>query len=101
VLGNVLSASSREQLITWLVANRTGDKRLRAGVPKGWRVGDKTGSGSNSATNDIVVIWPPDSAPTLVTAYYAEVRATDEERNGILAEVWRLATTRALGWVEP
>jgi hypothetical protein len=46
VLGTALSASSRKQLIAWLVANKTGDKRLRAGVPRGWRVGDKTGSGS-------------------------------------------------------
>jgi beta-lactamase class A len=93
VLGNTLSPSSREQLIAWLVANRTGDKRLRAGVPKGWRVGDKTGSGSNSATNDMAVIWPPGRAPTLVTAYYTEARATDDERNAVLAEVGRLATT--------
>jgi beta-lactamase class A len=93
VLGNALSGSSREQLIAWLVANKTGDKRLRAGVPKGWRVGDKTGSGSNNATNDIAVIWPPDRAPMLVTAYYAEARATDDERNTVLAEVGRLVTT--------
>jgi beta-lactamase class A len=91
VLGSVLSASSREQLIAWLVANKTGDKRLRAGIPQGWRVGDKTGSGSNNATNDIAVIWPPDRAPILVTAYYAEARATDDERNAVLAEVGRLA----------
>jgi beta-lactamase class A len=93
VLGSVLSASSREQLTAWLVANKTGSKRLRAGVPQGWRVGDKTGSGSNNATNDIAVIWPPDRAPILVTAYYAEARATDDERNAILAEVGRLAAT--------
>jgi len=93
VLGNALSHSSREQIIAWLVGNRTGDKRLRAGIPKGWRVGDKTGSGSNGATNDIAVIWPPDRAPILVTTYYAEARATDDERNAVLAEVGRLATT--------
>jgi beta-lactamase class A len=93
VLEDALSASSREQLITWLVANKTGDKRLRAGVPTGWRVGDKTGSGSNGAANDIAVIWPPSRAPILVTAYYAEARATDDERNAVLAEVGRLATT--------
>jgi beta-lactamase class A len=92
VLGNALSASSREQLSAWLVANKTGDKRLRAGVPKGWRVGDKTGSGSNNATNDIAIIWPPGRAPILVTAYYAEASATDDERNAVLAEVGRLAT---------
>jgi beta-lactamase class A len=93
VLGNALSASSREQHIAWLVGNKTGDKRLRAGVPKGWRVGDKTGSGSNNSTNDIAVIWPPSRAPILVAAYYAEARATDDERNTVLAEVGRLATT--------
>jgi len=93
VLGSLLSASSREQLIAWLVANKTGNKRLRAGAPQGWRVGDKTGGGSNGATNDIAVIWPPDRAPILVAAYYAEARATDDERNAVLAEVGRLATT--------
>jgi beta-lactamase class A len=92
VLGSVLSASSREQLIAWLVANKTGNKRLRAGVPQGWRVGDRTGGGANGATNDIAVIWPPGRAPILVTAYYAEAHATDDERNAILAEVGRLAT---------
>ena len=91
VLGSVLSAPSRNQLIEWLVASKTGDKRLRAGIPQGWRVGDKTGGGSNGATNDIAVIWPPDRAPILVTAYYAEARATDDERNAVLAEVGRLA----------
>jgi beta-lactamase class A len=91
VLGTVLSTGSREQLAAWLVANKTGDKRLRAGVPKGWQVGDKTGSGANNATNDIAVIWPPGRAPIVVVAYYAEARGSDEERSAVLAEVGRLA----------
>ena len=53
VLGDALSAKSREQLAAWLIANKTGDSRLRAGIPREWRVGDKTGSGDNGATNDI------------------------------------------------
>jgi beta-lactamase class A len=40
-----LSTRSREHLIAWIVANKTGDARLHAGCPSGWRVGDKTGSG--------------------------------------------------------
>ena len=91
VLGTALSTASREQLIAWLVANKTGDNRLRAGVPKGWRVGDKTGSGGNNATNDIAVIWPPGHAPIIVATYYAESRASDGERNAVLSEVGRLA----------
>ena len=91
VLGTALSGSSREQLAAWLVGNKTGDKRLRAGVPPGWRVGDKTGSGANNTTNDIAVIWPPGREPIVVAAYYAEARASDDERNAVLAEVGRLA----------
>jgi beta-lactamase class A len=91
VLGTALSTGSREQLAAWLVANKTGDKRLRAGVPKGWQVGDKTGSGANNATNDIAVIWPPGRAPIIVAAYYADARGSDEERSAVLAEVGRLA----------
>ena len=93
VLGGALSASSREQLTEWMVATTTGDKRLRAGVPHGWRVGDKTGSGANNAANDVAVIWPPARAPLVVVAFYAEGRASEDERNAILSEVGRLATT--------
>ncbi len=93
VLGAALSPASRQQLTAWLVANKTGDKRLRAGVPKGWRIGDKTGTGNNNATNDIGVIWPPGRAPLIVTAYYTEARASFPEREAVLAEVGRLATS--------
>jgi beta-lactamase class A len=58
LLGNLLSPASREQLTAWLVANTTGDTRLRAGLPKGWRVGDKTGTGGNNSVNDIAIVWP-------------------------------------------
>lgn len=91
VLGDALSASARDQLTAWLVANRTGDKRLRAGVPGGWRVGDKTGSGAYATTNDVAVLWPPGRAPIVVTAYYTEAEASSDERDAVLAEIGRLA----------
>ncbi|MCP4561377.1 MAG: class A beta-lactamase [Bosea sp.] len=93
VLGGALSPASRQQLTGWLVANKTGDKRLRAGVPKGWRIGEKTGTGNNNATNDVGVIWPPGRAPLVVTAYYAESSAALPEREAVLAEVGRLASS--------
>lgn len=92
VLGAALSSPSRARLAAWLVASKTGDKRLRAGVPAGWTVGDKTGTGERNATNDIGVLWPPGRRPILVTAYYAEARASADERNAVLAEVGRLAS---------
>ena len=91
VLGDALSPKSREQLTAWLIANKTGGARLRAGIPKDWRVGDKTGSGDNGATNDIAVIWPPGRGPIVVAAYFAESTEAKEARFGVLADVGRLA----------
>ena len=48
VLGNALSPASRRQLTVWLLGNKTGGTRLRARLPDGWRVGDKTGIGSEA-----------------------------------------------------
>jgi beta-lactamase class A len=93
VRGTALSKTSREQLAAWLIACKTGDKRLRAGVPKDWRIGDKTGGGAHNATNDVAVMWPPGRAPTVVTVYYTNSEAPDDQRNAILSEVGRLATS--------
>jgi beta-lactamase class A len=71
LLGNVLTPASRARLTGWLIANTTGDTRLRAGLPKGWRVGDKTGTGSNGNVNDIAIIWPDRAAmgPVLIASF--------------------------------
>jgi beta-lactamase class A len=90
ILGNALSSASRSQLTLWLVANKTGDARLRAGFPKDWRVGDKTGSGNYAATNDVAVAWPPGRGPVLLSVYYAESSASVDQRNAILADVARI-----------
>ncbi|HQS14066.1 class A beta-lactamase [Reyranella sp.] len=92
VAGDVLSSASRERLIGWLVANKTGDKRLRAGVPAAWRIGDKTGTGGNGSANDIAVAWPPGRAPVFVTAYYTGSTISDEARSAVIAEAGRIAT---------
>ena len=91
LLGTALAPASRAQLAEWLVASRTGGQRLRAGVPAGWRVGDKTGGGPRNATHDLGVIWPPGRAPVLVAAYYIDAGGSEAERNAVLAEVGRLA----------
>ncbi|KRA62074.1 class A beta-lactamase [Caulobacter sp. Root656] len=99
-LGPVLSAASRQQLVAWLVANQTGDKRLRAGLPAGWKVGDKTGSwgdGKVGTTNDIAVIWPTGRPPLLITAYLSRSTLADDGRNAVIAEVARLVVAAGFG----
>ncbi|MFN7978763.1 MAG: class A beta-lactamase [Vicinamibacterales bacterium] len=76
-----LTTSSRDMLIGWMEATATGQKRLRAGFPAGWRAGDKTGTAQADAmtdkVNDIAIAWPPGRAPIVVTAYYDSARKTD------------------------
>ncbi|MEU5397946.1 class A beta-lactamase [Streptomyces sp. NPDC005963] len=67
VLGDALDAPERAQLTQWLRTNTTGDELIRAGVPEGWVVGDKTGGGgAYGVRNDIAVVWPPDAAPIVM-----------------------------------
>ncbi len=97
LLGNALSAASRQQLIAWMRACRTGDNRLRAGLPAAWRVGDKTGSGGNNSANDIAIIQPPNRPPLLVAAYYAGSTATHSQRDRVLADVGQAVAGVATG----
>jgi beta-lactamase class A len=91
VLGRVLAPSQRDMLITWLKQNVTGDNRIRAGVPKGWIVGDKTGSGFNyGTTNDIAVIWAPQCDPIVVTIFYSSNKKDAPKREDILALATRI-----------
>lgn len=75
VLGPALSPASRDQITRWLIANKTGDKKLRAGLPANWRKGDKTGGGRYGTNNDIAVLWPPGRAPVLATCYLTQSSA--------------------------
>jgi beta-lactamase class A len=95
-LGSALSDASRKLIVQWLQANTTGDRRLRALLPPGWRVGDKTGSGANGSTNDVGLIWPPSGrAPLLVTAYLTGTKQPETQRDAALAQVGQLAASLA------
>lgn len=95
--GHLLDAASRDRLALWMVDTTTGLRRLRAGLPAHWRVGDKTGTALiadlGDQYNDVAVAWPPGRAPIVIAAYYAtgqhhpRIRAEDE---AVLAEVGRI-----------
>lgn len=86
-LGDVLSPGGRAQLLAWLRGNRTGDTRLRAGLPLGWQAGERTGTGPNGTSNDVGLVWPPGGGPLLVAAYLTEGAADMPTRDAALADV--------------
>lgn len=85
-LGAVLSDGNRTRFVAWLRGNRTGDARLRAGVPQGWVVGDRTGTGARNTSNVIGVVWPSEGrAPLVVTAFLTEGSPLAARREAALA----------------
>ncbi|CAM3599109.1 class A beta-lactamase [Paracidovorax anthurii] len=90
-LGPALTEAGREQVRAWLVGNRTGDKRLRAGMPAGWRIGEKTGTGPRGTSNDAGLFWPPGRGPVMVSCYLTGSPASAERRDAAIAEVGALA----------
>ncbi len=87
LLGNVLSAESRNQLENWMIACKPGLNRLRAALPADWRTGDRPGTSLEEETNDYAIVRPPGRAPLLVAAYYDAPRVDMEHREGVLREV--------------
>lgn len=90
LMGEALSPPARQLLETWLAENKTGDDLIRAGLPKDWKVGDKTGRGGNGATNDAAVIRPPDKAPVFLAIYLVGSTASPKARQSAIAEVARV-----------
>ena len=91
VLGKVLSPGSRERLTGWMLDCKTGDNRLRAGLPKDWRIGDKTGSNGKDAAGDIAVTWPKPDRPVLICAYTQGGSPTPARIETVFAQIGRMA----------
>lgn len=95
LLGDVLRPASRRALTHWMATSTRGLDRLRAGLPQGWHVGTKAGTGANGAMNDVAIAWPPGRRPILIASYMTGGDASAPERAAghaavarIIAEAW-------------
>ncbi len=88
-LGDALPVPRREKLIELLVGNTTGDTYIRAGVPTGWQVCDKTGSGGYGTRNDIAVAWPPGGDPLVIAIQSDRGRPNAPSDDALIAEATR------------
>ncbi len=92
-----LSAAHKAKLLGWMFDSPTGQGRIRAGLPAGWRTAHKTGTGGYGPTNDIGLLYPPTGEPVVIAIYYHATRdSSDEQNEAVVAETTRL-TLEALG----
>jgi beta-lactamase class A len=93
LLGDVLTTASRERLLGWLRACETGGDRLRAGLPREWGFGHKTGTGAPGTANDVGIAVPPGRAPILVASYMTEGPPAGDVLAAAQAEVGRIGSS--------
>ncbi|HEV7443348.1 MAG TPA: serine hydrolase, partial [Steroidobacteraceae bacterium] len=89
LLGQVLSPDSRSRLEGWMLDAKTGAHRIPAGLPPGWRIAHKTGTGSDQ-TNDVGVVWPLNRAPIIVAVFYSRGGTPQKQREDVLRDVGRI-----------
>jgi beta-lactamase class A len=87
---DVVTMRSRALLIDWMMRSRTGLDRVRAGIPPGWQVGDKTGTGMSGAVNDLALAWPPERRPILIAVYMSESKLPVKDLAAAHAAIGRL-----------
>lgn len=86
VLGDVLPDEARAFLRDLMERNTTGGRRIRAGVPAGWVVADKTGSGDHATANDIGVVWQPNGAPLVLSIMSSKAARDAAYDEALIAE---------------
>jgi len=91
VLGNALPSGRARQFTDWLRANTTGGPYIRAGVPSGWKVGDKTGNGGYGTRNDIAIAWPTSGAPIVIAILSDRGSAGASSDDALIADATKAA----------
>ncbi|PRX76051.1 beta-lactamase class A [Bacillus sp. V-88] len=88
---DVLPDSKRTILTDWMRGNTTGDELIRAAVPMGWEVGDKTGAGGYGTRNDIAIVWPPNRDPIIIAILSSRDTEDAAYDNELIAKAAKVA----------
>ena len=95
LLGDALRPEDRKMLVETMAGTTTGAATIRAGVPTGWSVADKTGTGSYGVRNDVGIVTPPGRAPIVLVVMTSRSRADAKPVDALVAAATK-ATVAAL-----
>jgi len=87
LLGDALTADGREQLEAWMEANAVADGLLRARLPEGWQIADRSGAGGHGTRGVIALLTPPQGAPLVVAIYMDGKKHDLKTRDAAIAEI--------------
>ncbi|GAB5350911.1 serine hydrolase [Qipengyuania sp. 483] len=92
--GDLLSENSTVLIVSTMQRTRSGPRRLKGGVPAGWTIAHKTGTGQffdgvQSGYNDIGILTAPDGTNYTMAVMIGSTRASYAARMGMMQEVTR------------
>ncbi len=90
--GELLSPQSTRYLINMMESTTTGRARLKAGVPAGWKLAHKTGTGQDlrnrtAGFNDVGIMIAPDGTSYAVAVLIADTTAPVPARQKLIQQV--------------
>lgn len=92
--GQLLSSANSDWMINTMLENTTGHSRLKAGAPRDWKIGDKTGTGqdwrgASVGINDIALMMAPDGRAYAVAVMIQHTKQPNETRRAFMHAVTR------------
>ena len=97
--GGLLSPASTRYVLHVMEQTVTFPDRLKAGVPRAWTLGHKTGTSSSwqgvtAATNDVGVLKAPDGGSVSVVVFIRDSSAPSASRAALIASIAAATTAR-------
>ena len=90
-VGDALDPEDRALLLGWMRSSTTGGALVRAGVPDGWDVADKSGTAAYGTRNDLAVVTPPGRAPIVLAVLSTHPGADAEPADAVVARATEIA----------
>jgi beta-lactamase class A len=96
--GELLSPESTRVMLDTMARTRSGPNRLTAGLPAGWRIAHKTGTGQElegraTGYNDIGIVTAPDGTRYAIAVMLADTTASVPQRMAMMQSVSRAVAT--------
>jgi len=82
-----LTAPHREMLEKWMRDDKVADDLLRAALPEGWAIADKTGAGGYGSRAIIAAVYPKGAQPVYMAIYITQTDAEMKVSDGVIKRI--------------
>lgn len=83
----LLKPSYRTVLEGWMREDKVADNLLRAALPKGWTIADKTGAGGYGSRAIIAGVYPVGEPPVYMAIYITQTDAEMKVSDGVIKKI--------------